>query len=62
MRQFALVIGGTLQPDDTIQVQHFDHPIHLWEIPQIQQGFFLRNRDVAELQAVIPAFQNAMAG
>lgn len=62
MRQFALVIGGTLLPDDAIQVQHFDHPIHLWEIPQIQKGFFLRNRDVAELQAVIPAFQNAMAG
>jgi hypothetical protein len=62
MRQYALVINGPLQSDGTIQVQSFDHPIHLMEIPEIQKGFLLRNRDVAELQSVSTAFLDAMAG
>ena len=62
MRQYALVINGPLQADGTISVQSFDHPIHLMEIPRIQKGFSLRNRDVAELQSRAANFLNAMAG
>lgn len=62
MRQYALIINGPLQEDGTIQVQSFEHPIHLMEVPQIQKGFLLRNRDVAELQSIAKDFLNAMAG
>jgi len=62
MRQFALVINGALQADGTMSIQSFDHPIHLMEIPHIQKGFSLRNRDVAELQSIASSFLDAMAG
>jgi hypothetical protein len=62
MRQFALAINGPLQADGTINIQSVDHPIHLMEIPQIQKGFSLRNRDVAKLQSASPNFLCAMAG
>ena len=62
MRQHALVINGPIQEDGTIRIQSFDHPIHLMEIPRIQKGFSLRNRDVVELQTLAASFLNAMAG
>jgi hypothetical protein len=62
MRQYALVMNGPLQADGTIKIQRFDHPIHLMEIPHIQKGFSLRNRDVTELQSVAPSFLDAMFG
>jgi hypothetical protein len=62
LRQFALVINGPLQADKSIRIQSFEHPIHLMEIPNIQKGFTLRNRDVLELQSVAPTFLGAMAG
>jgi hypothetical protein len=62
MRQYALVINGPLQADGTISIQSFDHPIHLMEIPYIQKGFSLRNRDVTEFQSVASSFLDAMAG
>jgi hypothetical protein len=62
MRQFALTISGVLNPDGTVQVGYFDHPIHLLEIPRIQKNFFLRNRDITELQVVAGEFLRAMRG
>src|SRR5260370_27175851 len=60
MRQFALMINGPIQPDGSIRIQSFDHPIHLMEIPEIQKGFTLRNRDLQELQSVAPSFVTAI--
>ena len=62
MRQFALMMNGPLQADGTISIQSFNHPIHLMEIPHIQKGFSLRNRDVAEFQSFAPNFLDAMTG
>jgi hypothetical protein len=62
MRQYALVINGALEPDGTIQIQSFDHPVHLMDVPQIQKGFLLRNRDVTELQSIASSFLTALAG
>ena len=62
MRQYALVINGALEPDGTIQIQSFDHPVHLMDVPQIQKGFLLRNRDVTDLQSIASSFLTAMAG
>jgi hypothetical protein len=62
MRQFALMINGPIQPDGSIRIQSFDHPIHLMEIPEIQKGFTLRNRDLHELQSVAPSFLTAITG
>jgi len=62
MRQFALMISGPLKADGVIQIQSFDHPVHLMEIPEIQKGFALRDRDLGELQSVAPQFVTAMAG
>lgn len=62
MRQFALVMHGPIHADGTIGIQSFDHPIHLIDIPHIQKGFSLRNRDVAELQTVATSFLTVIAG
>ena len=62
MRQFALLIAGDLQANGAIQIRRFNHPVHLQEIPSIQKGFFLRNRDIDVLKSVAPAFLMAMAG
>jgi hypothetical protein len=62
MRQFATMIHGTLTSDGTLRVNGFDHPSHLMNIPLVQQGFSLRNRDVVELQSVASKFLAAMAG
>jgi len=62
MRQFALQISGPLKPNGVIQIQSFDHPVHLMEIPDIQKGFTLRDRDLRELQSVAQEFVAAMAG
>jgi len=62
MKQYALVINGPIQPDGTIRVQSFDHPVHLVEISSIQKGFLLRNRDVMELKIVAVEFLKAMTG
>jgi hypothetical protein len=62
MRQYALVINGPVRPDGTLHVRYFDHPVHLIEIPNIQKGFLLRNRDVEELKTVAVEFLKAMTG
>ena len=62
MRQFALRINGSLQANGVIQIQSFDHPVHLMEIPAVQKGFTLRDRDLRGLRSVAPQFVTAMAG
>jgi hypothetical protein len=62
MRQFAMRISGSLRIDGTIDVRGFEEPAHLVEVPSIQKGFFLRNRDVTELQTVAKDFIKAMDG
>jgi hypothetical protein len=62
MRQFAMLIRGTLKPDGKLEVGGFDHPMHLMNIPLIQRGFTLRNRDVEVFQKVAGKFLTAIAG
>lgn len=45
-----------------MDVRSFELPIHLTEIPNIQKGFTLRNRDIAELKTVADEFLRAMDG
>jgi len=60
MRQFAMRIHGALRNDGTLDVRGFDQPVHLMEVPEIQKGFTLRNRDVTELQSLAPKFLHAL--
>jgi hypothetical protein len=39
MRQYALVINGSLQPDDTISIQSFDHPSNSLKSPTSKKDF-----------------------
>ncbi len=62
MRQSASLMAGNLRPDGTLQIQTFQHPTKLMEVPQVQKSFSLRNRDIVELQNVIDEFQRGMLG
>ena len=62
MRQFASLMVGNLRDDGTIQIQTFNHPVNLMDVPQLQKGFSLRNRDVVELQSVVGEFLRGMKG
>jgi hypothetical protein len=62
MRQHALMIRGRLNQDGAIKVESFDHPVHLMEVPNVQKGFALRNRDVGELSNIAASFLSAMGG
>lgn len=62
MRQFASRMVGNLRPDGTIDIQTFEHPVKLIDVPQVQKGFSLRNNDVVELQSIVKEFQRAMSG
>lgn len=62
MKQFAMRISGSMRTDGTIDVRGFEEPAHLVEVPSIQKGFFLRNRDIAELKTVANDFLRAMDG
>jgi hypothetical protein len=62
MRQFAMRISGSIRTDGTIDVRGFEEPAHLLEVPSIQKGFLLRNRDITELETVANDFLRAMDG
>ena len=62
MRQFGSLLVGNLRPDGTIEVQTFNHPVKLMDVPQLQKGFSLRNRDVDDLQSVANAYLRGMNG
>lgn len=60
MRQRALLMQGELTRDRGFDVQHFEHPIELMEVPEVQKLFHLRNRDLDVLRDLLPAFLKAM--
>lgn len=62
MRQRASFIRGVVQPDGKLQVGHFEHPSDLMEVPPVQKGFVLLNRDLAHFQKVACDFLGAMEG
>jgi hypothetical protein len=62
MRQFALTMAGNLLPDGTVKIRTFDRPVYLMDVPPLQKGFSLRNRDVTDLQKLINEFLRAMSG
>jgi hypothetical protein len=62
MRQPASLICGELRNDGTLDVQSFELPPALWEVPEVQKLFDLRNRDAEMLQALGSHFLRAMTG
>lgn len=62
MRQMALLMQGEIQEDTTLNVRHFEHPIDLLEVPQVQKLFHLRTQDAEALRAFAPRFVAAMQG
>lgn len=62
MRQRALLMQGEITQDRGFDVKHFEHPIELMEVPEVQKLFHLRNRDLDVLRVVLPVFLKAMNG
>ena len=62
MRQMAVMMSGTVREDGTFEVDSFDHPLELLEVPQNQKLFHLRDRDVADLRRLAPEFLRTMRG
>jgi hypothetical protein len=60
MRQWASLMRGELGQDGTINVQYFEHPHTLLEVPEVQKLFDLRNSDLHVLKAVANEFLRAM--
>jgi hypothetical protein len=53
---------GELMEDGKINVQHFEHPKELLEVPEVQKLFHLRNTDLDLLRTTADKFLRAMAG
>jgi hypothetical protein len=62
MRQFASLMVGSLRDDGTIEIQTFNHPVNLMDVPQLQKSFSLRNKDIVQLQDVADEFMRGMKG
>ena len=62
MRQRASLMRGKLRENGTIDMQHFEHPVDLLEVPEVQKLFHLRNSDAELLRAVANEFLRAMRG
>lgn len=62
MRQTALTMQGALREDNTLNVNHFEHPINLLDVPQVQKLFHLRTQDAQTLRELGPEFLRAMSG
>lgn len=60
MRQTASLMRGELGPEGKIDVQHFEHPHELLELPEVQKLFHLRVADLTLLKAVAQQFLRAM--
>jgi hypothetical protein len=60
MREGAALVRGNLKDDGTIEIQSFDHPLSLLEVPPLQRTFGLRNKDIRALQTLASEFQRAM--
>ncbi len=62
MRQRALFMQGELNDETGFNPQHFDHPIHLMEVPEVQKLWHLRNADLELLRELTQAFVTVMNG
>jgi hypothetical protein len=62
MRQTALVIQGRITEEDKFDIQHFDHPVNLMEVPEVQKLFYLHNKDLHLLRLVIQPYLKIMSG
>src|SRR5258708_33961681 len=54
MRQIALLMQGGVQEDNTMNVQHFEHPIGLMNVPQVQKQFHSRTQVPKRVDALAP--------
>ena len=62
MRQRTGLMRGVLLQNGAIDVQHFEHPRSILEVPEVQKLFHLRNSDLESLRAISGEFLRAMAG
>jgi hypothetical protein len=60
MRQGASLIQGEIRQDGSIDVQHFEEPVNLLEVPEVQKLFCLRNCDTELLREVAADFLHAV--
>lgn len=61
-QQSIAFMRGTLDAKNTVNVQSFDNPPHLTDVPLVQRLFALRNSDLRLLQKVAGEFLRAMNG
>jgi hypothetical protein len=62
MRQSSSFMRGNVRSDGTFDVESWQSPANLMEVPEIQKLFQLRNRDANDLRTYTPAFLRAMDG
>jgi hypothetical protein len=62
MRQSSNFMRGTIRNDGTFNVNSFQSPANLMEVPEIQKLFDLRNQDADDLRTYFPGFLRAMDG
>jgi hypothetical protein len=60
MRQRTSLMRGEVGEDGKINVQHFEHPRELLEVPEVQKLFQVRNADLDLLRTVANEFLRAM--
>lgn len=62
MRQSSTFMRGNIQDDGTFDVESWQSPADLMEVPEVQMLFQLRNRDADDLRTYTPSFLKAMNG
>ena len=61
-RENTMKVRGKIRPGALIDWNYFETPIHILAVPEIQKSYFIRNRDLVQLKAVLPGFLQAMRG
>ncbi len=59
-REEAQHMHGNVRQDGSLDVMGFGHPVLIFEVPQDQKLFSIRNEDVQALIALSPTFLKAM--
>jgi hypothetical protein len=62
MRQSSSFMRGNIRNDGTFDVESWQSPADLVEVPEVQMLFQLRNRDADDLRTYTPLFLRAMGG
>jgi hypothetical protein len=62
MRQSSTFMRGNIREDGTFDVESWQSPSNLMEVPEVQMLFQLRNRDADDLRTYTPSFLRAMGG